>query len=72
MINSVQFSVNCNKDRVFANRKTTDVFAKQFQWYSRGKQFIKIAAIKNGKRGIGTSSTGDSFQDFEIKGIETW
>ena len=53
VINYVQFSVNCNKDRVFANMKATDVFTKQFQWHSSGKQLIKIAAIKNGKRGIG-------------------
>lgn len=30
VLNYVQFSVNCNKDRVFANMKATDVFTKQF------------------------------------------
>lgn len=48
--------------------KATDVFAKQFQWSTGGKQFIKITSIKNGKRGIGDIEYRRFFWGFWDKG----
>jgi hypothetical protein len=36
------------------------------------KQFIGIIFIKNGRRGLGMLSIGDSFNDFKIIGTDIW
>lgn len=51
---------------MFGNVETTDVFITLFQWSSGGTQLIRIALTKHGEE-LRTQSTGEAFENFEIK-----